>query len=365
MDESEALTSRMLNAPGYPTAFGDYVVDSLMTSRGGFGLLYLGHHRSGAPRVTIRVYPLLGPDAHGEVEQDWSAPIRRLAGLEIPRLATVRAYGTEQESLYVVTDLPEGPELGASLVHHRPTWHDAARIVARTALTLECLHWSGIVHGDVKPANITLRKDMWPVLSAPEPPILKTTLPGTPAYMAPERFEGKQVDGRADIYSLGVILYEMLCGRPPFADRNVFERLRRVREEEPVPPRQLVPKIPPRLEAICLKAMAKRVTDRYTTASDLRRDICEWLRAEGKQVGDLELTLGLPTLGHSPEAASMKSPVGVWRLPADREVGEPLSPGAHTWRSANRGVGWKAMATVAALIALGLAAVLSLFFFLR
>jgi serine/threonine-protein kinase len=88
---------------------------------------------------------------------------------------------------------------------------------------------------------------------------------------------GLHVEGRSDIYSLGVILYEMLCGRPPFADSIIWERLRRVREEEPTPPRQLVPAIPGELEAICLKAMAKRVQDRYTTGADLAADLRRYL----------------------------------------------------------------------------------------
>src|SRR5262249_47452101 len=158
------------------------------------------------------------------------------------------------------------------------------------------------VHRDVKPAHVLLTRDLCPVLGgfglaqlreqAASPEVV-----GTPAYMAPEAAEGRQGDGRADIYSLGGILYEMLCGRRPFAASIIWERLRQAREEEPPAPRKLNPNIPRDLEAICLKAMAKRVTDRYTTASDLRRDICEWLRAEGKPVGDLELTVGLPTLG--------------------------------------------------------------------
>jgi serine/threonine protein kinase len=104
-------------------------------------------------------------------------------------------------------------------------------------------------------------------LTGPDAPV------GTPAYMSPEQALGQSVDGRADIYSLGVILYEMLCGKP-----FVWKRLRPVREEAPPPPpRQLFPEIPGALEAICLKAMAKHVNDRYTTAADLAVDLRSWL----------------------------------------------------------------------------------------
>src|SRR5262249_56592896 len=89
---------------------------------------------------------------------------------------------------------------------------------------------------------------------------------GTPRYMSPEQFAGAvhRIDGRTDIYSLGVVLYEMLCGLLPFRAREVAELRRQVREDEPQPPRQLARDLPPELERICLKALAKRIQDRYT-----------------------------------------------------------------------------------------------------
>src|SRR5262249_34360459 len=139
----------------------------------------------------------------------------------------------------------------------------------------------GVIHRDVKPAHILLKNGREPVLidfglatnlsdeelSGPE------GIVGTPAYMSPEQVNAERLDGRSDIYSLGVVLYELLCGRLPFADNVVWERLRRVREEEPPPPRQVVPEIPRELERVCLKAMAKRVSDRYSTAADFAADL--------------------------------------------------------------------------------------------
>jgi serine/threonine protein kinase len=184
-----------------------------------------------------------------------------------------------------VTKLVQGESLQAWLREHRPTWGESARIVAAIAEALSYAHRSGVVHRDVKPSNILLSENNEPILidfglgismSQADLPVLGAVV-GTPAYMSPEQIRGERVDGRADIYSLGVVLYEMLCGRQPFADSNVWVRLRRVRAEEPPPPRQVVPQIPRDLEAICLKAMAKRMMERYTTAADLATDLRQFL----------------------------------------------------------------------------------------
>src|SRR5262249_42077654 len=101
------------------------------------------------------------------------------------------------------------------------------------------------------------------------------TSSGTPRYMSPEQFAGEahRIDGRTDIYSLGVVLYEMLCGLLPFRAGETAELRRQGREDDPQPPRQLARDLPPELERICLKALAKRIQDRYTTAADFADEL--------------------------------------------------------------------------------------------
>src|SRR5260370_1238248 len=127
-------------------------------------------------------------------------------------------------------------------------------------------HSQRTVHRDLKPSNVILTDGLRPVLvdfglaasDATAFRYKRGTVLGTPAYMSPEqaRGEGHRIDGRADIYSLGVVLYLMLAGRRPFRTQNVSELLRQVREDEPQPPRQVLRAIPRELQRICLKAMA-------------------------------------------------------------------------------------------------------------
>jgi serine/threonine-protein kinase len=108
---------------------------------------------------------------------------------------------------------------------------------------------------------------------------------GTPAYMAPEQAAGRPdlIDRRTDVYGLGAILYEILTGRPPFTGSGTAEVLRKVREEEPVPPRQLFPDVPPALEAVCLRALAKRPADRPAAAAELARAVQGWQEFERRK----------------------------------------------------------------------------------
>jgi serine/threonine protein kinase len=150
-------------------------------------------------------------------------------------------------------------------------------------------HARFIIHRDVKPANILLTTDRAPVLvdfglgldESQAGGRMLGIVSGSPGYMSPEQVAGTahRIDGRTDIYSLGVVLYEMLCGCVPHRSNDVLELMRQVRDDEPQPPRQLVPDIPPELERACLKALAKRSEDRYTTAADFADDLRRRRRA--------------------------------------------------------------------------------------
>jgi serine/threonine protein kinase/predicted ATPase len=269
------------DAPATPASFGRYSVRNALGA-GGFGAVYLGHDTQLDRPVAIKVLRGGSEVPQAEAEQ-FLQEARRLAQLSHPGIVAVHDVGLDRGEIYIVSDFLDGPHLGRWLEGQRPAWPEAAQIAAAVADALAHAHARLIVHRDIKPANIILTLERGPVLvdfglgldDARAGGSELGVVSGTPAYMAPEQVAGAahRIDGRTDIYSLGVVLYEMLCGHVPFRASNLRELLRQVRDDEPQPPRQLNRDIPPKLERACLKALAKRLPDRYTTAADFAEDL--------------------------------------------------------------------------------------------
>jgi len=277
---SGPLAADPTSAP--PAVFGRYEVRRTLGA-GAFGAVYLGHDVQLDRPVAIKV--LRGDSALVANRKDqFLQESRKLAQLRHPGIVTVHDVGVHEGRVYLVSDYLDGPDLGRWLAENRVAWPEATRIAAAIADALAHAHARLIVHRDVKPANIIM-------LTAERTPVLvdfglaldeanaggrqKGVISGTPWYMSPEQVGGTahRIDGRIDIYSLGVVLYEMVTGRVPFRATKFSELVRQVRDDEPQPPRQLVGEIPPELEQACLKALAKRQHDRYATASDFADDL--------------------------------------------------------------------------------------------
>ena len=225
-----------------------------------------------------------------EGEEQFLREARAVAQLNHAGIVTIHEVGRDDDRLYIVSDYIKGVDLSEWLTAKKMSAREAATLCISVADALHHAHEKGIVHRDLKPANIMLDVDKTPLVmdfGLAKRDVGEVTMTidgrilGTPAYMPPEqaRGEGHQVDRRADIYSLGVILYELTTGERPF--RGAAKMLmQQVVHDEPTAPRKLVGSIKRDMETIILKCLQKDPANRYDTASNLAADLKAWLSHE-------------------------------------------------------------------------------------
>ena len=233
----------------------------------------------------------------------------RAAGLLThPNIVVVYDAGEEDGLYYITMELVEGKSLQALLDGgHSFPLPRTLRILDQTCSALQFAHERNVVHRDIKPANLMLTADdTVKITDFGTAKILQfgstqqtSHVMGTPSYMSPEQVKGRAVDGRSDIFSLGVMLYEMVTGEKPFPGQNITTVIYKIVNEDPVPPRQIDPSIHPGISAVVMKALAKEPEQRYQSCREMLEDLRNY-RAQGVIGGNPNSTMVMG--GTSPAA---------------------------------------------------------------
>jgi serine/threonine protein kinase len=272
--------------------FGRYEIVAEL-GRGGMGVVYKARDPKIDRFVAIKTICLVGHvlEEEREYRERFFQEAQAAGRLLHPGIVTIFDVGEDPESRdpYIVMEYVPGVPLNGMLEEGQPLALDTAlRLTQQLAEALDCAHAQGIVHRDIKPANILVTAGGQAKITdfgIAKLSLTHLTLPGralgTPAFSSPEQLNGDPVDGRGDIFSLGVILYSMVTGYRPFQGNSVMTVCYKVVNREPLAATDLDPKLPRELDAVIGRAMAKRPADRYQRGMELALDLGELL--EGRQ----------------------------------------------------------------------------------
>ncbi len=273
--------------------------------KGGMGEVFLGEDtKQHGRKVALKILPPELTQDDSRVRR-FKQEARAVLALNHPNIITIFEIGETGSTAYIATEFIEGETLRQRLWHDSIKIDEALGIAIQVAMALEAAHAAGIVHRDIKPENIMLRHDRFvrdrfvkildfglAKLTEPESPLhdpeaitmaISRTNPGavvgTTGYMSPEQAQGDPVDARSDIFSLGVVLYEMVAGQAPFTGPTDSHVRVSIIDHDPAPLTQHSAEVPRHLERIVSKALSKDKSKRYQTITDLKLDL-EQLREE-------------------------------------------------------------------------------------
>ena len=257
--------------------------------RGGMGEVFLAQDTSLGRKVALK---LLRTDFTSERLRRFRQEARAASALNHPNILTIHEIGQEGSLHFMATEYVEGETLRQPISRTPLTLDQALDVAIQMASALSAAHHAGIIHRDIKPENIMLREDGYVkvldfgLAKLAEPKAVDSEAPtlvhvqtepgmvmGTVSYMSPEQARGLEVDARTDIFSLGVVLYEMAAGRQPFEGETASDVMSLILQKEPLPLTHSLPEVPGELERIVRKALRKDKEERYQTIKDLQIDL--------------------------------------------------------------------------------------------
>jgi len=281
--------------------------------KGGMGIVYKGLDPETQKTVAIKVLPLNLVD-RSTVER-FNREARAMARLHHTNLVEVFEVDMTKGQHYFIMEFIDGESLKALISRNGIVPESKTLdIIAQVAKGIGCIHEEGMIHRDIKPGNVMVTADgkvkvmdfgLVKIAGVTNVTISGSAL-GTAEYMSPEQVSDEAVDTRSDIYSLGVTMYEMLAGRPPFQGDSYQAVLMKHKYEVPSPLRQVNPQVSVEAEAIVNKAMAKQLSERYQKAEDLVADISK-LRGTDAQTEKMSLP---PEVCEAKQASGIKLPFG-------------------------------------------------------
>jgi serine/threonine-protein kinase len=259
-------------------------------ARGGMAQVYLARDRALDRPVAVKeLVPEFATDP--SFVERFRREAQAAANLSNANIVGVFDWGAQDGTYFIVMEYVDGPSLSQVLRNDGPLHPNrAAEIASEVAAGLGFAHSRGVVHRDVKPGNVLLTKSgqskvtdfgIARALSSPDDELTQAgSVMGTATYFSPEQAQGLPVDPRSDLYSLGVVLFEMVTGRPPFTGDTPLAIAYKHVQDEPPRPSTIVSDLPPGLEAIIMKLLQKRPDDRYASAEDLRADLGRFMGGE-------------------------------------------------------------------------------------